>query len=151
MCRNAIRVGIITSLVIAKLLLPDTVAAQYDQPVLKGIDPIVESDVAYRYRLFETTNIWTFILLDTATGRAWQVHYSTSENPTARILINEYSLLPEGATLKNGRFTLYPTHNMHTYLLLDREDSRIWQLQWSLESEYRGIIRTIPEAKPSPK
>ena len=58
MCRNAVRVGIITSLVIAKLLFPDTMAAEYDQPVQKRIDPIVESDVAYRYRLFETTNIW---------------------------------------------------------------------------------------------
>jgi hypothetical protein len=144
MNRNTFRVGIITSLVLAILLLPGAVTAQSDQPVQKRPGPIVESDVAYRYRLFETTNIWTFILLDTATGRAWQIQYSTGENPTARTSINEYSLLPKGATVKNGRFTLYPTHNMYTFLLLDREDSRMWQLQWSLESKYRGIIRTIP-------
>ena len=144
MNRNAIRVGIITYLVLVKLLLPCEVTAQSDQQVQKRLNPIVESDVAYRYRLFETTNFWTFILLDTATGRAWQISYSIDENPAGKVFINEYSLLPEGATLKNGRFTLYPTKNKSTFLLLDREDSRIWQLQWALESKYRGIMRTIP-------
>ena len=37
MCRNAVRVGIITSLVIAKLLFPDTMAAEYDQPGLRDV------------------------------------------------------------------------------------------------------------------
>jgi hypothetical protein len=143
MNRNTIRVGIITSLVFAKLLFPGALTAQSDQPIQKRLDPIVESDVVCRYRLFETTNIWTFILLDTATGRTWQIHYSTNKNPTVKTFINEYSLLPKGATLKNGRFTLYPTHNLYTFLLFDREDSRIWQLQWSLESKSRGIVRTI--------
>ena len=144
MNRNTITVGIITSLVLATLLLPGVVIAQSDQLVQKRSDPIVESDVAYRYRLFETTNMWTFILLDTAAGLAWQVQYSINEDPALRVPINEHPLIPEGAILKNGRFTLYPTDNMYNFLLLDREDSRIWQLQWSLQSEYRGLMRTIP-------
>jgi hypothetical protein len=118
--------------------------AQRAQLAPKGADPISESDIAHPYRLFETTNIWTFVLLDTATGRAWQVQYSLGDTPAGRSIINGSSLLPEGATPKNGRFTLYSTHNMYNFLLLDREDSRIWQLQWSLESKNRGIIRSIP-------
>jgi hypothetical protein len=102
---------------------------------------------AGQYRLFETTNIWTFILIDTATGRAWQVQYSLDATPTGRAVINESSLLPEGATPKNGRFTLYPTHNAYNFLLLDREDSRIWQMQWSQESKDRGIVRSIPQSR----
>ena len=138
------RVGIIAALALAALLLSSAAMAQRSQLAPKGADPISESDIAYPYRLFETTNIWTFILLDTATGRAWQVQYSLDDTPAGRSIINGSSLLPEGATPKNGRFTLYSTRNMYNFLLLDREDSRIWQLQWSLESKGRGIVRSIP-------
>jgi hypothetical protein len=36
---------------------------------------------------------------------------------------------------------------MYDFLLLDRQDSRIWQLQWSPEPKNRGIIRSIPSDK----
>ena len=108
------------------------------------MNAISECDVAYRYRLFATENIWTLILLDTTTGRSWQVQYSLDDTPTAKLVINESSLLPSGVTPKNGRFTLQPTRNMYTFLLLDREDSRIWQLQWSLDPSKRGLVDTIP-------
>ena len=138
------RVGLIAALALAALLLSSAAMAQRAQSEPRGADPISESDVAYPYRLFATTNIWTFILLDTATGRAWQVQYSLDDTPAGRSTINGSSLLPQGATPTNGRFTLYPTNNMFNFLLLDREDSRIWQLQWSLESKGRGIVRSIP-------
>lgn len=138
------RIGAVTVLTLAALLLSSAAIAQRAQLAPKGAGPISESDIAYPYRLFETTNIWTFILLDTSTGRAWQVNYSLNDTPAARLTINGSSLLPQGATPKNGRFILYSTNNMYNFLLLDREDSRIWQLQWSLESENRGIVRPIP-------
>lgn len=144
MNRRLLRTGLIASLALAGLLLSSGAIAQRPQPTPKRPDPISESDTAYRYRLFETTNIWSFILLDTATGRAWQVQYSLDDTPAGRSVINDSSLLPEGVSPKNGRFTLYSTHNMYNFLLLDREDSRIWQLQWSLESKDRGIVRSIP-------
>ena len=40
----------------------------------------------------------------------------------------------------NGRFTLYPTQNMYTFILLDQLDGRTWQVQWSIEPENRFII-----------
>ena len=125
------------------LLMPSAAMSQSDQPTQNRVDPISESDAAYRYRLFKTTNIWAFVLLDTATGRAWLVHYSVDDSPAVKLPINEDSLLPDSVIEKNGRFTLYPSQNMYTFLLLDREDSRIWQLQWSLDAEYRGIMRSI--------
>ncbi len=121
--------------------------SQAVQVMPKGSRPASDSDVAYPYRLFETTNIWTFLLVDTATGRVWQVNYSLSDTPATRLVINGSSLLPEGASPRNGRFTLYPTNNMYNFLLLDRDDSRIWQLQWSLEPKGRGIVRSIPLEK----
>ena len=136
-------VGIFAALVIIDFLLSGSAMAQKDQLARERAHPISESDIDYRYRLFETTNIWTFILIDTATGRAWQVHYSLDETPAEKVVINNSSLLPKGMIPKNGRFTLYPTHNMYNFLLLDRETSRIWQLQWSNESKYRGIFGPI--------
>lgn len=144
---RAVTIGIVVAAALVDLLLPSAAVAQRDQPASRRAERISESDIAYRYRLFETTNIWTFILLDTVTGRAWQVQYSLDDTPSGRLGINESSLLPEGAAPKNGRFTLYPTHNMYNFLLLDREDSRVWQLQWSHESKRRGIMRSIPPSE----
>ncbi len=141
------RVRLVAALALVAFSLSSAAMAQSAQLDSRPVDPISESEIAYPYRLFATTNIWTFVLLDTATGRAWQVNYSLDKAPASRLIINESSLLPKGTTPKNGRFTLNPTENMYTFLLLDREDSRIWQLQWSLKPETRGIIRRIPEAK----
>ncbi len=141
------RVRLIAALALVALLLPSGATAQKAQSAPSEEDPISESFVGYPYRLFATTNIWTHILLDTATGRAWQVQYSLDDTAAGRAVINGTSLLPEGATPRNGRFTLYSTQNMYNFLLLDREDSRIWQLQWSAEPKNRGIVRSIPLAR----
>ena len=34
-----------------------------------------------------------------------------------------------------GRFTLYPTETMWTFILLDQTDGRTWQVQWSLDGK----------------
>lgn len=143
------RLVIIASLAFASLIASSSALAQKPHPSPKGMGGISESesDISFPYRFFETTNIWTFILLDTATGRAWQVNYSLDDTPAVRLVINGDSLLPVSETPKNGRFTLRPTNNMYNYLLLDREDSRIWQLQWSQKAESRGIMRSISLSK----
>lgn len=38
-----------------------------------------------------------------------------------------------------GRFTLYPTETMWTFILLDQTDGRTWQVQWSLDGK-EGIV-----------
>ena len=138
------RTGIIIALAFAALFSSSAAIAQRPQLTQKGVGLSSESDIAYPYRLFDTDNIWTFILLNTANGRAWQLNYSLGDSPAGRLLINGDSLLPEGTPPRNGRFTLYSTKNMYNFMLLDREDSRIWQLQWSLESDQRGLVRSIP-------
>lgn len=40
-------------------------------------------------------------------------------------------------SLKN-RYKLYPTENIYTLLKLDTKTGKIWQVQWSLESENEG-------------
>lgn len=128
--------------------LSSSALAQSTQSSAKELAPIPGADIAYPYHLVPTTNIWTQLLLDTATGRVWQVQFSLNNDaPTGRWAINESSLLPQGAIPKNGRFALHPTQNMFTFLLLDRQDSRVWQLQWSVDPEKRGIVRSITQEK----
>ena len=136
------KIGIVFALALSALLASNASYAQ-KSPASPKVETAPEADVAYPYRLFGTTNIWTFILLNTSNGRAWQVNYSMGDSPALRLNLNEESLLPMGEAPKNGRFTLQSTNNMYNFLLLDREDGRIWQLQWSHDSEKRGIVRSI--------
>ena len=95
------------------------------------------------FRLFPTENYWTFIKLNTRNGQMWQVQFSVSEpKENFEVILNSLSLVSyEGES--NGRFTLYPTKNMFTFLLLDQVNGDVYQTQWSREEEYRGIIRKI--------
>ncbi|MCQ2053435.1 MAG: hypothetical protein MJZ03_05855 [archaeon] len=31
---------------------------------------------------------------------------------------------------KNGRFTLYATNNIYTFIMLDQVSGKLWQVQW---------------------
>jgi hypothetical protein len=101
-----------------------------------------------RYRLFSTENIWTLLELDTQTGRLWQVQASTEGN-RIKSVINPVSIVDRG---KNGRFTLCPTGNMWTFIILDQETGRTWQAQFSMEANERGVAGeiTIPVDPPLP-
>ncbi len=37
-------------------------------------------------------------------------------------------------------YQLFPTQNMWTFILLDQLNGKMWQVQWSMELENRGII-----------
>jgi hypothetical protein len=90
------------------------------------------------FRLFPTTNMWTFIKLDTRNGLLWQVQYSL--NPENRMVtyLNLDRLASVNEELKD-RFTLYPTQNMYNFILLDQVNGKTWQVQWSTEYANRGI------------
>jgi hypothetical protein len=90
------------------------------------------------FRLFPTTNMWTFIKLDTRNGLLWQVQYSL--NPENRMVT--YLNLDRLASVNEehkDRFTLYPTQNMYNFILLDQVNGKTWQVQWSTEYANRGI------------
>src|SRR5436189_239705 len=51
-----------------------------------------------RFTLTPTQNIWTSLLLDSSTGRIWQVHFAVSDSSIAgRLALNEEAFAPEGA------------------------------------------------------
>ena len=96
------------------------------------------------YKLYKTDNMWTFIRLETATGRLWQVHYSVGSDDQRGILsINDLNLGAIYGSGDNyfGRFELYKTENMYNFILLDTESGNVWQAQWSFDADKRGIVK----------
>ena len=93
------------------------------------------------YKLFPTTNMWNFVKLDTRNGKMWQVQYSVKDEDGYRgeVILNDKSLLPNGNG-NNGRFTLIPTQNMYNFILLDQQNGKTWQVQWSFEEDKRLVI-----------
>lgn len=122
---------------------------QLEDVVAKGVAEGVATNpkqLNNRYKLYPTNNMWTFLKLDTCTGRVWQVQYTINEDNRMQ---NQfiYTMLDWSESwdeLDNiGRFELYPTQNMYNFLLLDKKSGRIWQIQWSTNPENRGLIAEI--------
>ena len=95
-----------------------------------------------RYRLFPTQNMWTFLKLDTMTGQIWQVQFSTKGEDYR--FETSLSLTDITAVLKQekkiGRFTLYPTTNVYSFIMLDQIDGYTYQVQWNGDSENRFVV-----------
>ncbi len=98
-----------------------------------------QSDVTDVYELFPTQNMWTFIKLNTRNGNMWQVQFSMKDSG----IVTELNTIPLvlSEMEMNGRFTLYPTENIWTFILLDQVEGSTWQVQWSNEEEKRGVFR----------
>lgn len=108
----------------AFLLAAVSVIAQDNIP-----EPTQRADVAYR--LFRTQNVYTLLKLDTRTGQVWQIQWGDEQHR----FIAPVTLKVLAENGKVGRFTLYPTPNIYTFVLLDQEDGRAWQVQWGKDSE----------------
>ena len=93
-------------------------------------DSVFESDV--RYKLYPTQNMWTFLKLDTETGKIWQVQYSIKGDDTRfEVPLNSGNIAKSlKKTQKVGRYTLYQTQNMYNFILLDQFDGDTYQVQW---------------------
>ncbi|MBQ7881385.1 MAG: hypothetical protein IJ312_01580 [Treponema sp.] len=103
-------------------------------------EPTQSTDV--RYRLFSTQNIWTFLKLDTMTGKIWQVQFSVEEDVYRIESVLSLIDISEELKLekKVGRFTLFPTKNMYNFILLDQIDGYTYQVQWSVDKKNRFIL-----------
>ena len=112
-----------------------------------SIPPKYDGNPNARYQLYPTQNMWTFIKLDTQTGKMWQVQFAINKpNERYGYCINREELLALSDTLVNGRFTLYPTENMYNFILLDQINGKAWQVQWSNDNNStRGIVAEIKD------
>jgi hypothetical protein len=102
-----------------------------------------QSPVPAKFRLYPTTNRFTFLRLNTATGLIDIVQYSTSDAKNTMIYkLSQFPLVLDGPV---DRFTLYPTQNIWTFLLLDQTEGRTYQVQWNQKAEDRFVIQIYPE------
>ena len=99
-----------------------------------------EIDAVDKWELYQTENIWTFLRLNTSNGVIYQLQFSINDSASrGEVVINSTPLVEEEKAT-NGRFALYPTKNMYNFILLDQINGNTYQVQWSLDEEYRGII-----------
>ena len=91
-----------------------------------------------RFKLYPTENIYTFLKLDTATGKIDHLQWSLESDNEGLVTINSDDLsLGSGC----GTFELYPTKNMYQFILLDKVTGRQWHVQWGMETSKRWIRR----------
>ena len=106
----------------------------------KQITAIGQDNPNASYRLYPTTNMWTFLKLNTEDGRIWQVQYSFNNENRFETYLNLIPLAT-GSDKKPGRFTLYPTQNMFNFILLDTQLGNTYQVQWHTKENSRMRVR----------
>ncbi|WP_422359994.1 hypothetical protein [Reichenbachiella sp.] len=98
-----------------------------------------EEDKFQVYQLFPTQNMYTFLKLDTKNGYVSQVQFSMELEGRFESQVNFLPLVT-GEDATPGRFTLYPTQNIYTFILLDQINGQTYQVQWSQDHENRFVI-----------
>ena len=95
-----------------------------------------------RYQLFPTQNIWTFLKLDTLTGKIWQVQFSINGDVYRFESILSSKDITEELKLEKimGRYTFYATQNTYNFILLDQVEGYTYQVQWNGDIENRALI-----------
>lgn len=120
-----------TAITAVLLLFAHTAFSQDTRP-----EPTQSPDAPFR--LFSTRNIYTFLKLDTRDGRIWQVQWGEKDYRFTEPLSTR-SLTSSG---RPGRFTLYPTGNINTFMLLDQDTGEVWHVQWGkAEDRFVTFIR----------
>lgn len=95
------------------------------------------NEIANRYCLYKTQNMWTFILVDSFNGMLWQCQYSVKD--TENIFSIPINLQPLSYTLKS-KFTIQPMTSMFQFYLINDDTGDMWKFQWSTKGEeYRWI------------
>ena len=102
-------------------------------------DIFVYSSTKSRYKLYPTENIYTFLKLNTETGQIWQLQWSMEEEREGEVIINASNLKYSFDSGGTGSFELYPTKNMYTFILIDKDYGRKWHVQWGMDTKYRFI------------
>lgn len=128
--------------------LKDSTATQWTQKdtLTIGFLQRISQQTAPCYKLYPTENMWTFLELETFSGRIWQVQYSVKGSDyRIKTVLNDNSMIPfldaEGEFA--GRFELYTTQNIYNFILLDTANGNTWQVQWSTEAKNRAVLRIM--------
>lgn len=118
-------------------------ASAVAQEKLQFNDVNHQTNSTLRYKLYPTFNIWTYLKLDTQTGRVSMLQFSVNgrENE-GEIYIGIPLEVYVGNDAKNGRYEIYPTSNIWTYLMIDQINGNTYHVQWSnKEPQYNQLYR----------
>ena len=90
-----------------------------------------------RYKIYQTENTYNLIKLDTRTGKVWQIQYRMRD-VEAQVVSFNFGVVYE-VDGWDGRFELYPTKNMYTFIMLDTGNGDTYQVQWGTSYDYRFV------------
>lgn len=91
------------------------------------------------YKLYPTTNTYNFLELNTVTGQIWLVQWSTNSSERFKYILDIEERIYSWDEKIAGRFELYPTKNIYTFILLDNIKGHCWQVQWGFEKYERFV------------
>lgn len=96
------------------------------------------------YRLFPTSNMYTFLKLNTETGAITRIQWGFDQAHTFEVrLCGGCNQTAEAPHARPGRFTLYPTENFYTFILVDQATGQTWEVAWSTGGN--GSVNPIHE------
>ena len=102
-----------------------------------------QSPTPAKFRLYPTANRYTYLRLNTTNGFIDIVQYSTADDNRMIYPLSVYPVVMDffnlGLANTLDRFTIYPTQNVWTFLLLDQVEGNTYQVQWSQDSTMRGV------------
>ncbi len=116
-------------IIIIMLFVSNSIFAQ-DNLQFNAVNHEVSSNL--RYKLYPTYNMWTYLKLDTQTGRVTMLQISVeSEKEEGEIYVGVPSEVYVGDKALNGRYELYPTSNIWTFIMIDQINGNTYHVQWS--------------------
>lgn len=98
-----------------------------------------QNEVDNRFILYPSRDRRYFLLLDQINGKIWQVNWDERPEKNNILPINNSSLIEKENTMDN-RFTLYLTRNSWNFILLDKINGNLWQINWSSKPGKSEII-----------
>jgi hypothetical protein len=120
-------------------IVTDSISTEFAKEKIVKVEGEVLTKTTDRFKIYPTSNMYNFLLLDTQTGRVWKIQWNLESNKRFQKEVSLKILVDYDEEWINGRFELYPTENMHNFLLLDKIYGRVWQLQWSFEAKNNWI------------
>ncbi len=97
-----------------------------------------------RYKLYPTFNMWTFLKLDTRTGAVNMVQYSIEGRKyEGSVYVGSPEISYSGDDAVNGRYELYPTSNIWTFLMIDQIFGYTYHVQWSNKKDGNNCVYAI--------
>ena len=112
---------------------------EYDSITMMFMDGVYRNIDKPRFKMYQTENNYNLLKLDTRTGKVWQVQYRMKDVKASVVTIGSFLGIVFESEGWDGRFELYPTKNMYTFIMLDTGTGDTYQVQWGTSYEYRFV------------